>query len=83
LQCIVQRWIGTDGGKQRVRQRASRANWSCLTLAGKGDTDKLTDSNEQAEGQRDWRLNQTPGGRDCDRSRDERPGCREQNWRDR
>jgi hypothetical protein len=60
LQCIMHRRIGADGRKQRVGKRAGRANRSCFALAWKGDTDELTDSDEQTESQGDWRLNQTP-----------------------
>jgi hypothetical protein len=76
-------WIGADSGKQRVRQRASRANRSCFTFTWQGDADKLTDSDEQAEGQCNGCLNQTLGGSDCNRSRDECSSRREQDRRDR
>jgi hypothetical protein len=79
----MQRWIGADSGEQRIRQRASRANRGCFTLTWKGDAYKLTDSDEQAERQRNRRLNQTLRGGDCYRSRNECPSCREQDWRNR
>jgi|SoimicmetaTmtLPB_FD_contig_71_777671_length_568_multi_2_in_0_out_0_1 hypothetical protein len=79
----MQRWICADSGEQRIRQRASRADRSGFTLTWKGDTYKLTDSDEQAERQRNRRLNQTPRGRYCYRSRNECPSCREQDWRNR